>query len=433
MDSHINFSRRSFLKISLGYTLGASLSMQFPILKAKENQSSKKPLIDHIIYLNMAGGMSHIDTFDPKPDTAVQGKFNTIDTANGKKISEHLPKLAKIMDRIALINSMTSREGSHERGQYLLHTNYPPLGTIIHPTLGSWVSKFTKPINEILPSFVSIGRNKFSSGYFGSNHESLNIVKPELGLANVKLPKNLDQKKFEDKMSLLNELDSDFQKKYSNLNVTAYNEFYQRALKIMFSEDVKVFDIHQESEEIKKNYGNTDFGNGCLLARRLIERGVRYVDLTLGGWDTHENNFERVEELSKTLDTGLSNLILELEKKNLYQKTLIVLGTEFGRTPQINGRNGRDHYPKAFSCLLAGGCIKGGTIIGKTNETGESIIENPITMADLYTTIGVSAGLDPEKETYSPAGRPFKLSNNGKIVPEIFKQTNNATSYQNEN
>ncbi len=420
MASSFNYSRRNFLKITASGAIGASLSIHFPFLQAKENDDSKKPLVNHIIFLNMAGGMSHIDTFDPKPGTEVQGKFKTIDSANGKKISEHLPKLAKIMDRFALINSMTSREGSHERGQYILHTNYPPLGTIVHPTLGSWVSKFTKPINEILPPFISIGRNKYSSGYFGSKHESLNIVKPNLGLANVKLPKDLDQKKFEEKMNLLNELDSDFQKKYTNSNVTTYNEYYQSAIKIMFSEDVKVFDIQQEPEEQRKNYGENDFGNGCLLARRLVERGVRYIDLSLGGWDTHDNNFERVEELSKTLDTGLSNLILDLEKHKLLEKTLVILGTEFGRTPKINGRDGRDHFPKAFSCLLAGGCIKGGTIIGKTNETGEAVIENPVSMADLITTIGVSAGLDPEKETYSPVGRPFKLSNNGKVIPEVF-------------
>jgi hypothetical protein len=420
MDSNNNFSRRNFIKITAGGALGAGLAMQFPSLLSKENDAPIAPLVDHIIFLNMVGGMSHIDTFDPKPGTNVQGKFKTIDAANGRKISEHLPKLAKIMDRFALINSMTSREGSHERGQYILHTNYPPLGTVVHPTLGAWVSKFTKPINETLPSFISIGRNKFSSGYFGSKHESLNIVKPNLGLANVKLPKNLSQKQFEEKMNLLNELDSDFQKKYTNSNVTTYNEYYQSAIKIMFSEDVKVFDIQSESEEQINNYGNNDFGNGCLLARRLLERGVRYVDLTLGNWDTHDNNFERVETLSESLDTGLSNLILDLEKKNLYKKTLIVLGTEFGRTPKINGRDGRDHFPKAFSCLLAGGCIKGGTVIGKTNETGEAILENPVTMADLYTTIGVSAGLNPEKETYSPVGRPFKLSNNGKVIPGVF-------------
>lgn len=416
----MSISRRNFIKIGCGGLASIGMSWNFPALFGDDSIVSENARAEHIIYLFMAGGMSHIDTFDPKPGTEVHGKFKTIEASNGRKISEHLPNLAKIMDRVALINSMTSKEGSHERGQYLLHTSFPPLGTIVHPTLGSWVTKFTKPINKTLPPFISIGKEKFSSGYFGSKYESLNIIKPNLGLANIKLPKDVSEKQFKERLKLLEELDKDFQSKYNNTNIKAYNDYYQDAVKMMFSEDVKVFDLSTENEETKSNYGNNDFGSGCLLARRLVEKGVKYIDVSLGGWDTHDNGFERVATQSEMLDKGLSSLILDLEKKNLLKKTLIVLGTEFGRTPKINGKDGRDHFPKAFSCLMAGGGIKGGVVIGKTDSNGESVIEKPVTMFDLNTTIAVAAGLNPDKEVTSPVGRPFKLSNNGKIIEGVF-------------
>ena len=416
----MSISRRSFIKIGCGGMVGVGLSMQFPGLFAADANEAAKARAEHIIYLFMAGGMSHIDTFDPKPGTEVHGKFKSIDASNGRKMSEHLPNLAKIMDRVALINSMTSKEGSHERGQYMLHTSFPPLGTIVHPTIGSWVTKYTNPINKTLPPFVTIGKEKYSSGFFGSKYEPLNIVKPSLGLANIHLPKDVSEKQFHERMNLLSELDKGFQTKYKNANVQTYNDYYQDAIKVMFSEDVKVFDLSTESDEIKSNYGNSEFGNGCLLARRLVERGVKYVDVALGGWDTHDNGFERIEAQSEILDKGISALILDLEKKNLLKKTLIVLGTEFGRTPKINGKDGRDHFPKAFSCLMAGGGIKGGTVIGKTSETGDTVIERPTTMFDLNTTIAVAAGINPDKEVISPVGRPFKLSNNGKVIEGIF-------------
>lgn len=416
----MSISRRSFIKIGCGGLAGIGLSWQFPALFAADSTEIANARAEHIIYLFMAGGMSHIDTFDPKPGTEVHGKFKTIDASNGKKMSEHLPNLAKVMDRVALINSMTSKEGSHERGQYMLHTSFPPLGTIVHPTLGSWVTKFTKPINKTLPPFISIGREKFSSGYFGSKYEPLNIIKPNLGLANIKLPKDVSEKQFQERLKLLAELDKDFQAKYNNTNVQAYNDYYQDAVKMMFSEDVKVFDLSSESEEMKTNYGNNDFGSGCLLARRLVEKGVKYIEVALGGWDTHDNGFERVATQSEMLDKGLSSLILDLEKKNLLKKTLVILGTEFGRTPRINGKDGRDHYAKAFSCLMAGGGVKGGQVIGKTDTNGETVTEKPVTMFDLNTTIAVAAGLNPDKEVTSPVGRPFKLSNNGKVIEGIF-------------
>ena len=416
----MSISRRNFIKIGCGGMVGVGLSMQFPSLFSAETSNATKARADHIIYLFMAGGMSHIDTFDPKPGTDVHGKFKTIAASNVRKMSEHLPLLAKVMDRVALINSMTSKEGSHERGQYTLHTSFPPLGTIVHPTIGSWVAKFSKPINQTLPPFISIGRDKFSAGFFGSKYESLNIVKPNLGLANIKLPKDITEKQFQERLKLLSALDKDFQEKYKNTNVQTYNDYYQDAVKVMFSDDVKVFDLSTESEETKANYGNTDFGNGCLLARRLVEKGIKYIDVALGGWDTHDNGFERIETQSQMLDKGLSSLILDLEKKNLLKKTLIVLGTEFGRTPKINPKDGRDHFPKAFSCLMAGGGIKGGTVIGKTNENGDTVIDKPVTMFDLNTTIATAAGLDPDKEVTSPVGRPFKLSNNGKVIEGVF-------------
>ena len=413
-------SRRNFLKLASGGLVGAGLQLQFPSLFADESVDLSKAKADHIIYLFMNGGMSHIDTFDPKPGTDVQGEFKTIESSNGKIICEYLPGLAKIMDRVALINSMTSKEGSHERGQYMFHTNYAPLGTIVHPTLGSWITKFTKPINTTLPAHISIGGSRFGSGYFGSKFEPLYMGNAQSGLANAKLPKDLTQAQFNERLGLLNDLDKDFQTKFKEANIQAYNDYYKDANKLMFSEDLKVFDINTEPEEMKVMYGKNDFGNGCLLARRLVEKGVKYIEVTNGGWDTHENNFESLKTKCDVLDKGLSSLILDLEKKGLLKKTLIVLTTEFGRTPKINAKKGRDHFPNAFSCLMAGGGVKGGTVIGKTNDKGDTVTDQPISIYDVNTTIAVAAGLNPDKEVISPIGRPFKLSNTGKVIDGIF-------------
>lgn len=413
-------SRRNFIKVASGGLVGAGLHLQFPNLFAKEEEEVKNAKADHIIYLFMNGGMSHIDTFDPKPGTDVQGEFKTIECKNGKIISEYLPNLAKLSDRLAIINSMTSKEGSHERGQYMFHTNYAPLGTIVHPSIGSWVTKFTKPINTTLPSLISIGGSRFGAGYFGSKYEPLYMGNAQAGLANTKLPKEITQAQFNERLGLLNDLDKDFQSKYKESNVQAYNDYYQDANKLMFSEDLKVFDLNSEPDEMKLLYGKNEFGNGCLLARRLVEKGVKYIEVTNGGWDTHENNFESLKNKNAVIDNAISGLIIDLENRKLLDKTLIVLTTEFGRTPKINGKSGRDHFPNAFSCMMAGGGVKGGTVIGKTNEKGDTVTEQPVTIFDLNTTIAVAAGLNPDKEVISPIGRPFKLSNAGKVIDGIF-------------
>ena len=413
-------SRRDFLRIASSGLAGAGLYLQFPRVFANDSEETIKGKADHIIYLFMNGGMSHIDTFDPKPGTDVQGSFKPIEAANGKLMGEYLPNLAKIADKVAIINSMTSKEGDHGRGQYLFHTNYVPLATIIHPTLGSWITKFTKPINTTLPPLISIGGSRFGAGYFGSKYEPLYMGGAQAGLANVKIPNGMTQAQFEDRLNLLNELDKDFQSKYKEANIQAYNDYYKDANKLMFSEDLKVFDINTESEETKVAYGKNEFGNGCILARRLVEKGVKFIEVTNGGWDTHENNFESLKTKCDTIDKAISSLILDLEKRNLLKKTLIVLTTEFGRTPKINGRNGRDHFPNAFSCMLAGGGIKGGVVIGKTNEKADKVIEQPTTIFDLNTSIALAAGLDPDKEIISPIGRPFKLANSGKVIDGIF-------------
>lgn len=416
-----NTNRREFLKLLTTSALGAGISFQAPSLFAKDKIIIPQK-VEHIIYLFMSGGMSHIDTFDPKPGTTVQGQFKTIDAANGRKISEKLPKLAKLMDQVALINSMTSKEGSHPRGQYQLHTNFPPLGTLVHPTMGSWISKYAHNNSAVLPNFITIGRTKFGSGYFGSKYEPLNIANPDKGLANIKINPKINNKQFNDRLNLLDELNKSFSNKINSKSTKAYDDYYKESLKIMLSDDAKAFNIHEESKETKELYGDHKFGKGCLLARRLIERKVKFIEVSLGNWDTHNDNFGRVADLSNSLDQGLSALLKDLENKKLLDKTLIALGTEFGRTPKINARGGRDHYPKAFSCLLAGGGIKGGSIYGKTDKEGKKVIENPLTHQDMNATIAYLAGINPQKEVYSPVGRPFILANKGKPIFDIIKQ-----------
>jgi len=411
-------SRRDFLSTTARVGLGmSSLSFLPTFLTGGEKKIMAKA--EHVIYLYMLGGMSHIDTFDPKPGTDVQGSFKTIKTNTGEMLGEHLPNLARQMDKIALIRSMTSKEGSHVRGRYFMHTNFPPLGTIVHPSMGSWILKGKGRLNQNLPGYVLVGRMNAGAGFFGSAYEPLRVPNPQKGLIDVAPPKGITESKVRERLALLDELDKEFRKKYSHQNVQTYSKYYQEATRMMFSEDVKAFDLNREDLTIRQRYGQNNFGQGCLMARRLVENGVRFVEVTLNGWDTHNDNFERVQKLSGILDRGLGALLADLEQRKLLSKTLVVLTTEFGRTPRINGRDGRDHYPRVFSALLAGAGIKGGQIYGSSDEKASRVKENPVKVNDFNATIATTMGLDPNKKTKA-RGRPFKMTNGGKAIKALL-------------
>ncbi len=419
-------SRRRFISNSAKACLGVSLlpCLQNNSLIAAVSESGKQPKARNVIHLYMAGGMSHIDTFDPKPGTEAQGPVETIKTnADGILIGEYLPLMSKHMDKVAIIRSLNSSQGAHAQGAYFMKTGYIKRGTITHPGMGSWLNKLSGRTNSSIPGNIRInGGNNApgGAGFFEEKFGPLTIGNPSEGLANSKRNKNIPVKQFETRLNLSEWIDTSFHKEYKYKEVRAYSDAYTEALTLMKSEDLNAFDITKEPKEIKAAYGPSKLGQGCLLARRLIEHDVRYVEVNYGGWDTHNDNFNRIEVQCEALDTALSTLLLDLERRGMLDETLVVVSTEFGRSPEISSDLGRNHHPKVFSCLLAGGGVQGGQVYGASDEIGNEVAENSVSVNDFNATIGYALGLPLEEIVYSPSGRPFTVGNKGKPVTAIF-------------
>jgi len=376
-----------------------------------------------VIYLYMGGGMTHLDTFDPKPGHPNQGTTRAISTnVDGIQISEYLPTLAQHADKMAIVNSLTSTAGAHQQANYLMHTSYEERATIKHPGIGAWLLKFNGRLNPNLPGSVFIGgdsRNNGGGGFFEPEYEPLAIGDPTAGLKNSKI-RGMDAESFGRRLELADRFDQEFVARYDMKQVRAYTQMYDDAVRVMASRDLAAFDLSKESEETREFYGREPFGQGCLLARRLIEHDVRAVEVSLGGWDMHTNVFVSAPERCATIDQAIGALLSDLDRRGKLSETLIVLTTEFGRTPRINQNAGRDHYPKAFSSVLMGGGIKGGLKYGKTDAGGEEVAENPVTIANFNATVAHALGLPLEQIIYSPSKRPFTVADKGKPVLDLL-------------
>ena len=380
----------------------------------------------NVIYLYMAGGMSHLDTLDIKPGAKTQGPTEAIKTkADGVQVSQHLPLLAQQMDKIAIINSMNSTQGAHAQGRYFMHTSYLLRGTIRHPSIGSWLESMGGRLNTTLPGHVVVGggANMASPGFFDASMTPLPIGDPKAGLTNSNRVAHVSEERFQDRIHRLDKMNEAFRAKYDAKSVKDYAKVYQEAVRLMDSKDLAAFDINQEPEQTRAAYGDNRFGQGCLLARRLVERGVRFIEVVAGGWDTHSENFDRMGDLCSPVDRGAAALLADLSARGLLDETLVVLTTEFGRTPDINDRGqggGRDHYPKAFSALMAGGGIAGGQRFGKTDAEGREVVENMVGVKDFNATIAYALGLPLKHKLYSPSGRPFTVAHDGTPVKALF-------------
>jgi hypothetical protein len=372
------------------------------------------------VWLWLNGGPSHIDTFDPKPGTREGGPFKAIATrAKGMQICEHLPLLAERADRFSLVRSMTSREGNHDRARYLVHSGYAPTPTVQHPSLGGWTSKELRRPDLELPRFVSIGGPSLGAGFLGIEHAPL-VVRGGKGPDNVELPPMVDEARFERRRGLLASLESSFAERTGDPKVTGRRAVYEGAVKMMRSSQLVALDVEREPEKVRAMYGDHDFGRGCLVARRLVEVGVPFVEVTLDGWDTHKDNFERTKRLMTVLDAGASSLFRDLEERRLLDSTIVVIAGEFGRTPNINGNEGRDHHPKAWSALVGGGGLRGGVVHGQTSADGSAVVDKPVTVPDLLATLATQLGMDPDETVLTPAGRPISLTDKGKPLRELI-------------
>ena len=412
---------KTYLGVGLAPMLGGSLASQSFAAPGKSNSPAEA-----VIFLNMNGGMSHIDTFDVKPNKKeVQGPVEAISTkADGIQISQYLPKTAAVMDKICIIRSMSSINGAHDRGQYALHRSYTPRGTIVHPTLGAWTMKLKGRKNKDIPGFVTVGSGaaNASAGFFGVKYAGVPLGRADEGLKDSVRASSVSEEDFDRRLKLADALNKDFHAQHKNTEAKAYDELYKEAVRLMRSEDLKAFDIAKEPKSSRDAYGKNSFGQGCLLARRLVEHGVRFVEVSLGGWDTHYDNFTSVEARCQVLDKAYANLLVELEAKGLLGSTIVALTTEFGRSPNIVAEhsNGRDHHPAVFSSLLAGGGIKGGMVYGSSDSKGARVKKDKVGIEDFNATIAHGLGMDVDAVLHSPSGRPFQVAHKGKPVKRLF-------------
>ncbi len=423
-------TRRRFVARAASSMLGVGLASHFMAGKAgaapfdgafKGHQAATAK---NVIYLYMSGGQSHMDTWDPKEGVETAGPTKPIKTsADGVRISEYLPLMSQQMHHVAVINSLSSTQGAHEQGNYFMHTSYTLRGTIRHPGMGAWLNVFQPGTgNSTLPNYVYVGNDSRhpGAGFFPAVNSPLFVNNPENGIKNVRLQKGLTDDRFQKRMAFADSLDTEFRAAYPHRNVKAYTDMYDDAMAMMKSEDLKAFELTEESDEVRNSYGRDSFGQGCLLARRLVERGVRFVEVSLGSWDTHNANFVRVPELCDILDKALASLLTDLNARGLLNETLVVLATEFGRTPTINQNVGRDHYPKAFSAIMAGGGIQGGQVYGKTDKEGREVIENKLEVPSVNATIAYALGLPLDQVIYSPSKRPFTIADKAQPITSLF-------------
>jgi hypothetical protein len=426
-------TRREFLGASIAGTLGLALSPMFQKLLAEE-ATGRRAKACILLWLN--GGPSHIDTFDPKPGAPTNGPFKPIDTAvTGIQISEHLPKLAAQAKHLAFIRSMTSKEADHELAYQLLHTGNQRSQTVEYPSLGSVVAREWTAEDGDLPAFVAINGSSAGPGFFGVEFSPYVINNLDAPISNNVLPEGVDEKRRERQLKALQAFNQGFAKRVDQASVRAQERFTAKALRLQKSPALKAFDLTAEKPQTLAAYGipatppkegetppddGSAFGKPCLMARRLVEQGVRFVEVMLDGWDTHADNFTAVAALSKQLDTGFAALVSDLAERGLLKDTLVVCMGEFGRTPQINAMNGRDHWSEAFSVVLAGGGVRGGQALGSTDAKGEQVKDRPVKVPDLYATLLDAFGVDGTKQYRTPEGRPIRLAEKGKVVTELF-------------
>jgi hypothetical protein len=330
-----------------------------------------------------------------------------------------MENLAKQADKITLIRSMSSKTGVHASGQYLIRSGYEMRGTIKHPNIGAWALHFQGPSHANLPSSVCVNRQPGNgNGFFSASHSPLPILDPDAGLQYAESDASPEVRA--KRLAMLDQLDAGFQERFQTAGVESYTQFYEKTVTLMSSKDLDAFHLDQEPDALRDKYGRNKFGQGCILARRLVEKGVRYIEVASGGWDMHNNIEEGLDEHGAELDVALSALLEDLQSRGLLQTTLVVLCSEFGRGPKINDNAGRDHHPKVFSTLLAGGGVKGGTVYGSSDKAGYAVAENQVTVQDFLTTVGWSLGLPVDEVVMSPSNRPFTVGDKGKPVLDVF-------------
>jgi hypothetical protein len=416
------FGRRDFLRIGSLGALGVSLD---GVLRA----GAKRDI--SCILLWQSGGCGHLDTFDLKPDAPkeIRGEFKPIPTnVPGIQICEHLPFTARQADKFTILRSMKSRENNHERAINYLLTGYLPLPTLEFPSVGSVISKELGPKNG-LPPYVAVPNSfpSYGGGYLGGAYNPFIAGDPNVSgyqVRDLTLPADVDWTRVANRNFLLKQMDAKFRAIEASADMAAMDSFYQKAYDLLRSPAArKAFDIGAEKESLRERYGRTPVGQGALLARRLVESGVRFVTVAKGwlNYDTHGDNFNIMKKaLLPEFDRAFAGLLEDLHERGMLDTTLVIAMGEFGRTPKVNDAAGRDHHSKAWSVALAGAGIPGGRVLGSTDKNGVEVTDLPVEPEDLLYTIYTLFGVDPAREYQTPIGRPVKPVNGGRVIPGLL-------------
>lgn len=385
------------------------------------NSSDLKKRHKSAILLWMSGGPSTIDIWDLKSGGITGGPFRPIDTnADGVQICEHLPLLAKNMDKLSIVRNMSTREADHGRGRYYMHTGYVPSQTIDYPSYGSVIShELIDQIQELeIPPFVSVGGGSVGPGFLGMSYAPF-VVDSNGNIRNLNM--GLDMNRLNQRLTMLKTIEDQFISQNRGDFASDHLKVLTKTTKLMSSPQMEAFKVAKEPTEVRERYGNTGFGRGCLMARRLVEAGVPFIEVDLGGWDNHANIFPTLENQKlPEMDKAMSALIEDLDSRGLLQDTAIIWMGEFGRTPNINGNAGRDHWARSWSVVVGGADFKTGLAIGQTSEDGKQVIGEAYTSQDLMASVLRSLGISLETTFTSKNGRPMKIANSGKVIKELF-------------
>ncbi len=413
-------SRRGFVG-SLAAGFGLAGMGWTDLLAASADDLRKRKM--SVIVLWMQGGPSQFETFDPKPDHANGMGTKSIETAvPGIRIAEGWEKTAAVMDHLSIVRSMNSKEGNHQRATYALHTGYVPTGTVKHPSFGSLCAAELGEESFDLPHIVAVGGQQVAgagAGFLGVQYEPFMVEDPLQMPSNVETP--VGTGRFQRRLDILGKLESaGFGKSAGANRVKEHKALYKQTAGMVLSPRVRAFDLEDEPSELRDAYGRNPFGQGCLLARRLVEQGVTFVEVRSGGWDMHRDLKTSMSRNASQVDAGFASLVEDLKTRGLLDNTLVVWMGEFGRTPKVNPNAGRDHYPRAFSVAAAGGGIKGGQVIGSTSADGTEVTDSPVSIQDLLRTFCKTLKIDADKENVSPQGRPLKIVDGGKVVDSLL-------------
>ena len=410
-------NRRHFMK----HMAGAS-AMVVPALSLtgslRANAAELKRNHKSAIMLWMGGGPPTIDIWDLKPGATTGGPFKPIATTGDMQICEHLPLMAQQMKHLSVVRSMSTREADHMRGRYYMHTGYVPNPNIQHPSYGSVIAHEMAPkVPELeIPPFVSVGGGSVGPGFLGMTYAPF-VVSSNGDVRNLKM--GVDQNRMMQRMQALASLERDFIKDNRGASAADHAKILDKTLQLMTSKQMEAFKVAQEPKEMQEAYGTSGFAKGCLMARRLVEAGVPFVEVDLGGWDLHAGCHTTLETKLPEMDKAMAALVADLDSRGLLETTTIIWMGEFGRTPRINGGAGRDHWARSWSCVVGGGGIKGGLAVGETSADGTNVETEPYSSQDLMATVCRGLGISLETTFTSKNGRPMKIANSGKVIKEL--------------